>query len=500
MPPAERDSLSVSTCRACCSIGAGWLHRGRGRSASVPYDFAVAEVPGSDRGRRRHPARSRPVARHPAQIITAAFAGAIVCGTGLLLLPIARSGPGGAGVLEALFTATSAVCVTGLVVVDTPVYWSGFGQAVILVLIQVGGFGIMTLASIVGLLISRRLGLRSRLIAAAETKHTGLADLRGVVIGVAKVSLLFEAVTALLLAARFLLGYQEPPLRALYLGVFHAVSSFNNAGFALFSDNLIGFVDDPWICLPISAAVISGGLGFPVLFELRRRWRRPREWSLHTRLTCAVTVVLLVAGSVYITGSEWGNPATLGGLGTPDRLLAGFFASVQTRTAGFNSLDIAQLRPATLLGSDVLMFIGGGSAGTAGGIKVTTFAVLFFVIWAEVRGDPDVEIFDRRIDHRVWRQALAVALLSVAAVVCSAVVLAEISHFSLDAVLFEAVSAFATVGLSTGITAQLPPVGQLVLIGLMFLGRLGPITLVSALALRDRRRLYQVPEGRPLIG
>ena len=221
----------------------------------------------------------------------------IACGTGLLLLPIARSGPGGAGVLEALFTATSAVCVTGLVVVDTPVYWSGFGQAVILVLIQVGGFGIMTLASIVGLLISRRLGLRSRLIAAAETKHTGLADLRGVVIGVAKVSLLFEAVTALLLTARFLLGYQEPPLRALYLGVFHAVSSFNNAGFALFSDNLIGFVDDPWICLPISAAVISGGLGFPVLFELRRRWRRPREWSLHTRLTCAVTVVLLVAGT-----------------------------------------------------------------------------------------------------------------------------------------------------------------------------------------------------------
>lgn len=358
----------------------------------------------------------------------------------------------------------------------------------------------MTLASIVGLLISRRLGLRSRLIAAAETKQVGLEDLRSVVIGVAKVSLTVEAVVAVLLTARFMLGYQEPLGRAVYLGVFHAVSSFNNAGFALFSDNLMGFVGDPWICLPIAAATIIGGLGFPVLFEIRRRWRRPRNWSLHSRLTGWTTLLLLVAGTVYLTGSEWTNPATLGALGVPERLLAGFFASVQTRTAGFNSLDIAQLRPESLLGADVLMFIGGGSAGTAGGIKVTTFALLFFVIWAEVRGNPDVQVLDRRIDHRVWRQALAVALLSVAAVVTAAVVLATITPFPLDAVLFESVSAFATVGLSTGITAQFPPAGQLVLVALMFLGRLGPITLVSALALRERRRLYQVPEGRPLIG
>lgn len=451
-------------------------------------------------GPDRRAGRARNRSRNPAQIIVGAFAGAVLLGTGLLMLPVARSGPGGAGVLEALFTSTSAVCVTGLIVVDTPVYWSGFGQAVILVLIQIGGFGIMTLASIVGLLISRRLGLRSRLIAAAETKQVGLEDLRSVVIGVAKVSLTVEAVVAVLLTARFMLGYQEPLGRAVYLGVFHAVSSFNNAGFALFSDNLMGFVGDPWICLPIAAATIIGGLGFPVLFEIRRRWRRPRNWSLHSRLTGWTTLLLLVAGTVYLTGSEWTNPATLGALGVPERLLAGFFASVQTRTAGFNSLDIAQLRPESLLGADVLMFIGGGSAGTAGGIKVTTFALLFFVIWAEVRGNPDVQVLDRRIDHRVWRQALAVALLSVAAVVTAAVVLATITPFPLDAVLFESVSAFATVGLSTGITAQFPPAGQLVLVALMFLGRLGPITLVSALALRERRRLYQVPEGRPLIG
>ncbi len=199
-----------------------------------------------------------------------AFAIAVVLGTGVLMLPVAREGPGSAPLLTALFTATSAVCVTGLIVVDTPVYWSAFGQVVILVMIQVGGFGIMTLASLVGLLISRRLGLRSRLIAAAETKHVGLGDVSRVVVGVIKVSLLFEALTAVLLTARFALGYDCGLVRALELGVFHAVSAFNNAGFALFSDNLIGFAGDPWICLPIAAAVILGGIGFPVLFELRR--------------------------------------------------------------------------------------------------------------------------------------------------------------------------------------------------------------------------------------
>jgi len=229
-------------------------------------------------------------------VIAAAFAGTILVGTAILLLPVARTGPGGAGFLEALFTATSAVCVTGLIIVDTPVYWSGFGQAAILAMIQVGGFGIMTLASMVGLLISRRLGLRSRLIAATETKHVGLGDLRGVVIGVAKVSLLVEAITAVALTARFAVGYDEPLQRAVYLGIFHSVSSFNNAGFSLFSDNLMGFVADPWICLPIAAAVIIGGLGFPVLFEIRRSLRRPREWSLHTKLTGYMTVLLLCPG------------------------------------------------------------------------------------------------------------------------------------------------------------------------------------------------------------
>ena len=444
--------------------------------------------------------RWRPRFRHPAQVIVGAFAVAVAVGTGLLMLPIAREGPGSAPLLTALFTATSAVCVTGLIVVDTPVYWSGFGQVAILAMIQVGGFGIMTLASLVGLLISRRLGLRSRLVAAAETKHIGLGDVNRVIVGVIKASVLFEVVTAVLLTARFALGYQVGLERAIELGVFHAVSAFNNAGFALFSDNLIGFASDPWICLPIAAAVIFGGIGFPVLFELRQRLRRPRQWSLHTKLTVGMTVVLLVSSTVFFLLAEWGNPGTLGRLDPGGRFLSAFFNATMLRTAGFNSLDPGQLEPGTLLGSDVVMFVGGGSAGTAGGIKVTTFVLLQFVIWAEVRGEPEVRVLDRRIEPRVWRQALSVALFSVAAVVISTFVLVEMTKMSFDAVLYESVSAFATVGLSTGITATLPPAGQLVLVALMFIGRLGPISLVSALALRERHRLFHMPEGRPLIG
>jgi potassium uptake TrkH family protein len=392
------------------------------------------------------------------------------------------------------------VCVTGLVVVDTPSYWSIFGEVVILALIQVGGFGIMTLASLLGLLVFRRLGLRSRLTAAAETKATGLGDVRNVVKGVVAISLLFETVTAVFLTLRFALGYDEEWGRATYLGVFHAVSAFNNAGFALYSDSLMGFVSDPWICLPIAFAVIAGGLGFPVWLELYRRFRPTWAWSMHTKMTLSVTAGLLVLGTVFVTASEWNNPATLGALSTPDRLLAGFFQAVMPRTAGFNSLDYGQMADGTLLGTEMLMFIGGGSAGTAGGIKVTTFILLFFVILADVRGEADVTAFRRRIDPRAIRQALTVALLALGAVVASTLVILQLSDVATEDALFEVVSAFATVGFSTGITADLPTAAHLVLALLMFVGRLGPITLVSALALRDHSHLHRLPEGRPIIG
>ncbi|HSJ20835.1 MAG TPA: potassium transporter TrkG, partial [Nocardioidaceae bacterium] len=361
-------------------------------------------------------------------------------------------------------------------------------------------FGIMTLASLLGLLVTRRLGLRSRLTAATETRSLGIGDVRSVLVGVFRVTVLFEAATALVLTLRFLIGYGEPPGRAVYHGVFHAVSAFNNAGFALHSDSLMGFVADPWVCLPVAGAVIFGGLGFPVLLELRRHLRHPGGWSLHTKLTVVVSGVLLLGGTLVVTAAEWSNPGTLGALDPPARLLAGFFHAVMPRTAGFNSLDVAAMYDGTHLATMVLMFIGGGSAGTAGGIKVTTFVVLFFVIWSEVRGERSVNAFDRRIGSRVQRQALTVALLGVAAVVGATLLIVETTRLPLADVMFEVTSAFGTVGLSTGVTADLPALSQVVLVLVMFVGRLGPITFAAALALRDRQRLHELPEGRPIIG
>lgn len=419
-------------------------------------------------------------------------------GTGLLMLPFARAGNGGAGLLDALFTATSAVCVTGLVTVDTPVYWSGFGEAVIVGLIQVGGFGIMALATLLGVLVLHRLGLRSRLNTLAETKAIGGANLRQLLLGIARTSLLFEAAGAVVLTLRFAISGDEPFGRAIWLGVFHSVSAFNNAGFSLFSDNLIGFATDPILSGTICILVIAGGLGFPVLFELRREWRSPRAWTMHTKIVMVMTALLLFVGFVGFTALEWSN--TLSEHGTGGKVVAGAFQGVQPRTAGFNSVSTGELNPETLLLTDVLMFIGGGSAGTAGGIKVTTFALLLLVIISEVRGDTTTNAFGRRVPRETQRQALTVALLAVAVVVGSTGLLMLLTDFTLDQVLFEVISAFATVGLSTGITAQVGTVGQLLLVALMFLGRLGPVTLASALALRSRPRLYDLPEERPIVG
>ncbi|MEO6503800.1 MAG: potassium transporter TrkG [Jatrophihabitantaceae bacterium] len=438
--------------------------------------------------------------RSPAQVIVLAFAAIAAVGTMLLSLPVATTGPGRASFMAALFTATSAVCVTGHLVVNTATFWSPFGQVVILALIQVGGFGIMTLASLLGVLVSRRMGLRSRITAAAETRSIGIGDVRRVVVGVVLASLLLEAVTAAALSARFYFGYHEPAGRAVWLGVFHGVSAFNNAGFSLYEDNLIGFVSDPWVCLPIAFAVIAGGLGFPVLLQLRREFLHLRFWTLNTRLVLAATAVLLVSGTAFITAMEWNNDLTLGRLSPGSRLLAGFFQAVITRTAGFNSVDIGRLDPATWLGMDVLMFIGGGPAGTAGGLKVTTFAVLFFIIYSEIRGDGAVNALGKRLPRSVHRQAITVALVSVAVVVIATMTLLVLTEFSLDQILFEVISAFATVGLSTGITPDLPIAGQLILVLLMFLGRVGPVTLASALALRHTTRLYELPKEQPIIG
>lgn len=437
---------------------------------------------------------------HPARAIVFGFGFTIGAGTLLLLLPFATASGHSASVIEALFTATSAVCVTGLTVVDTPTFWSPFGQVVILGLIQIGGLGIMVFASLVGVVLARRMSIRGRAAAASEAKSLGLADVRGLVKSIVRISLIVEGAVALILFFVLWLRYSYSPGEAVWHAVFHAISAFNNAGFALYSDSLMRFATDPLVCLPIAAAIIVGGIGFPVLMQLRRELRTPLHWSMNTNIVLWATGLLLVLGTAYLCAVEWTNPDTLGPMDVGGKLLAGFFQSVQTRTAGFNSIDIGLMHDESWLGMDALMFIGGGPAGTAGGIKVTTFAVLFFIIYTELRGEVAVNIFGKRLSRAVHRQAITIALLAVGVVLAATVVLMIVTGLGLDRVLFEVISAFATVGLSTGITATLPPGAHLVLVVLMFLGRLGPLTLGTAIVLKQRALLYELPKERPVIG
>jgi trk system potassium uptake protein len=439
--------------------------------------------------------------RRPGLVVLAGFASAIAVLALLLLLPVAHQPGQRSSVVQALFTATSAVCVTGLGVVDTPNHWSTTGQVLIMIGVQFGGLGFMTTASLLGLTAVRRLGLRTRILAAAETRTLSLGDVRRVIRGVAVVTFVTEAVLGTVLALRFWLGYGMSPGRAAYEGLFHAVMAFNNSGFALYSDSLVRFATDPWICLPVSIAVILGALGFPVLFELRRELTSPRTWTLHTKMTVSAYALLLVVGAFALTALEWGNARTLGPLAVQDKLLVGFFmGGPQVRSAGFNTIDVGAMNETSWLVMDCLMFIGGGSGGMGGGIKVTTFMVLFFAIVAEVRGDPAVTAFGKEISTAVLRQALSVALLGVALVIGGTLTVLTLSDLELDRALFEVISAFATCGLSTGVTGTLPASAQYVLLVLMFAGRLGPITLASALALRDRQKLFRLPEERPIVG
>lgn len=437
---------------------------------------------------------------HPARVVPAAFFAAIVVGTVLLALPWSTPGPERAPILTAAFTTVSAVCVTGLTSVDTATYWSPFGQGVIMALIQVGGFGIMTLATLLGLLVGGKLRLTSSLIAQAETHTMNIGDVRHVVRRIAITILAFEIAFAAILTFRFRVAYDDTWGQALWHGAFHSVSAFNNAGFALYSDNLISFVDDAWILFPICVAIIVGGIGFPVLFELRRRWRSPHRWTVHTRLTVYGTGILLVVGTAAFLALEWTNAGTIGPLDTWGKVVGGVTGGVVPRTAGFNSIDYAQITPETMAVNYVLMFIGGGSAGTAGGIKVTTFFLLAYVIWSEVRGERDTNIGHRRISSETMRQALTVALLAIAAISVGTMVILLATDYALDVVLFETISAFATVGLSTGITPNLPPVAEVTLMLLMFVGRVGTITVATALALKTRHRHFHLPEERPIVG
>ncbi|EMY34536.1 TrkH-type potassium uptake protein [Arthrobacter crystallopoietes BAB-32] len=436
----------------------------------------------------------------PARLALIVYAAVVLVFAGLLSLPIAAADGQVTPLHDAVFTAASAVCVTGLTVVSTAVHWTFFGQAVILLGIFIGGLGTLTLASMLALMVSKRLGVRGKLIAQQAMNNAGrLGEVGTLLRIVITTSVLIELGLALMLIPRFMM-LGEPFGQAVWHGFFYAISAFNNAGFTPHSDGLVPYETDEWILVPLMIGGFLGSLGFPVVMVLLERGWRYRNWNLHTKLTIEVSLILLVVGALAWGAMEWNNPETIGGLSVWDKMLNSVFASVMTRSLGFNLVDMNQIEASTLLLSDALMFAGGGSASTAGGIKVTTIAIVFLAIAAEARGNRDVTVHGRTVAEGAMRVAISVIVMGATFVALAAGTLLAISGESLDRVLFEVISAFATVGLSTNLSAELPPEGKYVLCILMFAGRVGTITLASALALRERRQLYHYPEERPIIG
>lgn len=443
--------------------------------------------------------RVGPGRTNPARAIALAVAGVLLLGTLALLMP-ASSQPGHAPhVVDALFNAVSALCVTGLTTVDTHDTWTPLGQAVIAVLMQIGGLGVVTLSTLLAMLVAHRLGLRRRMVATAETRGTP-AEIRAVVRGIAVTLFGVEALLAAVLLLRFLTAYDMSVTSALGTAVFHAISAVNNAGFALFRGNLIGVDVDPFILVPLAIGVIIGGLGFPVIAEVLRHYRLPSHWTLTTRLVLVGTPVLLLVGTAATLALEHANPGTLGPMGWGQKLMNAFFHATVSRTAGFNAVDVGLMRPETWLITDLLMLIGGGPAGTAGGLKITTVVVLFAIVRSELRGDSFVLLQGRRLSRAQHREVITIVMLMLSAVMTATLVLMLIEADPLDRVLFEVVSAATTTGLSTGITPHLHPVSKLILCALMFAGRVGPMTLGTALALRRRPLLYEPAKERLLSG
>lgn len=445
--------------------------------------------------------RAVPVAfLKPAQLLVLGFFAVILVGTLLLSLPVAWADHP-LSLLDAFFMATSAVCVTGLVVVDTGTELSPVGQAIILTLIQVGGLGIATASTFLALLLGRRIGLRTRVFLQEALNQVSLGGLVRLVRFILLTTLVIEGAGALLLTLRWLPEYGFP--RALYLGVFHAVSAFNNAGFDLFGGfSLTPYVTDPVVPAVVALLFISGGLGFPVLGALLAR-SSPQQWSVHTKVILATTGVLLLAGTLVILSLEAGNPRTLGALDGPQKLYAAFFQAATARTAGFNTVPIDALRPATLLVLAALMFVGASPGSTGGGIKTATLAVVAFSVFAMSRGLEEPTLLGRRISQRTVHRALAVLMLSggvVALATFTLVLTEEARGFPVLALFFEAVSAFGTVGLTTGITPDLSPLGRLTVIVTMFVGRVGPLTLVAALAGASREPRVRLPEEDIMTG
>ncbi|RCK80396.1 MAG: Potassium uptake protein, integral membrane component, KtrB [Candidatus Ozemobacter sibiricus] len=441
------------------------------------------------------------ISERPARLIASSFLGLILIGTFLLLLPVSVDPGHAPSFLTAIFTATSAACVTGLIVVDTPTYFSLFGQLVILGLIQVGGLGIMTLSTGAAFLVGKRLGMSERSVLQTVLDASDHAALRQTLRDILKWTLVIEGVGALVLAARFAMVLECSAGQALYLGVFHAISAFCNAGFALFSDNLMGFRSDPVINAAILGLLITGGLGFSVLSAINGFLRGDRRLAhdVHSLMALGMTGLLLGGGTLMLLLLELPGPV-MRDLSWPERLLTAFFASATARTAGFNTIDYARLSAGAQFFTILLMFVGACPGSTGGGIKTTTLGTMLLALDAEMRGDSQVVVRERAIPPVTVVRAFLITALAASLIAGCTFVLTVTEPQPLLPLLFETVSAFGTVGLSTGITAALSPLGKLVLILLMFIGRIGPLTWALSIRSAPIAGHVRYPPTRLMVG
>lgn len=452
------------------------------------------------------------VADHPARLMALSFGATGLFGAFILCLPVCVERVRDVSFVDSLFTAFSAVCVTGLTVNTISQHYTQFGQAVILALVQVGGLGIMVLSAAVGVLAGRRFRVRSSAVLAQMVDAESLADLRRNVVMIVVYTLLIESAGALFLYYRF---EQHPEILARagspkagagsaeWAAVFHAVSAFCNAGFSLAEANLVPFISDAPLVLGISVLIILGGIGFPVMDELVRRafafvrGRRPDRLSLHARIVVRTSAILIGAVTVFYLATEWNG--AFGELSLVEAITAAYFQSVSARTAGFNVIDLGTMGSAALMITCIAMFIGASPGSTGGGVKTTTLATLFATMRSELDGRP-ARLLDRQLTSGVSRKATGIAFLSLGIVALGILVLFLLEKHTPLALAFEAVSAFSTTGLSTGITPSLSAPGKIVVTLLMYVGRIGPLTLALALAAQPENLRVALPEERVAIG
>ena len=440
---------------------------------------------------------------NPARIVVTSFAVIILTGTLLLMLPAASRDGGSTDFLTCLFTATSASCVTGLILVDTWVHWSLFGQIVILAMIQLGGLGFMTVITLVSFALRRRIGLSERLIMVSTLN---LNDMDGVVRVVRHAlmgTFLFEAVGAVLLAPCFIPQYGLPG--GVWRGIFHAVSAFCNAGFDLLGNNgaftsLLSYNDQPVVLGTILCLIVIGGLGFFVWEDLLQNWRRPRALSLYTRMVLLLTGVLIAGGTVFFLAVEWDNPATLGNMPAWQKLLNGLFQSVTLRTAGFDSIGQGGLRDSSLAMSCILMLVGGSSGSTAGGLKTGTVGILLLAVRASLTGRSEVTARGRSIPQKRVLDAMTLTTMVLLLFLAGAMVISVADGEGFLPAAFETASALGTVGVTTGITPGLSTGSHLLLIALMFLGRVGIMSFSVAFLARSRPAKLKYPTAEFLVG